>query len=237
MNIRDSVHRTTFYGFEIRLLYEISGITTMSNLISEPVYRIETQRLVIRCYNPSDAWLLKASVDQSREHLMPWMPWAEGDPEDVQAYISRLRFFRGKFDLGENYIYGIFNKDEDFLIGGTGLHPRVGNKATEIGYWIHKNYINKGLASETTMALTKVAFEVCQMIRVEIHCDPDNLRSAAIPRKLGYTHDATLRKRLEQTNGTFRDTMIWSLLADEYPNSPSAGIEIRAYDAAGRRMM
>lgn len=209
----------------------------MSNLIPGPAYRIETQRLVIRCYNPSDAWLLKTSIDQSREHLLPWMPWAEGDPEEIDTYITRLRAFRGRFDLGENFIYGIFSPEENFLIGGTGLHPRVGNRAVEIGYWIHKDYINQGYASETSMALTKVAFEISQMLRVEIHCDPANVRSAAIPRKLGYTHDATLRKRLEQSDGTFRDTMIWSLLAEEYPNSPSANIDLRAYDATGRRIM
>jgi len=208
----------------------------MSPSIPGPVYRIETTRLVIRCYNPADAILLKTSIDESREHLRPWMPWAEGEPEELQAYIDRLRSFRGKFDLGENFTLGIFNKDETRVLGGTGLHPRIGPGAIEIGYWIHKDFINQGLATETSAALTRVAFEIHGMARVEIHCDPANTRSAAVPRKLGFTHDATLRQRLELPGGRFRDVMIWSLLADEYPSTPCSQAQLYAFDAAGRQI-
>lgn len=208
----------------------------MTPAISGPVYRIETNRLVIRCYNPADAILIKTSVDESREHLRPWMPWADGEPEELQTYIERLRSFRGSFDKGENFIYGIFNRDETRLLGGTGLHPRVGPRATEIGYWIHKDFINQGLATETSAALIRVAFEILQMVRIEIHCDPANLRSAAVPRKLGFTHDATLRQRLELPDGSFRDVMVWSLLAEEYPSTPAVQTQLHAYDAAGRQI-
>jgi RimJ/RimL family protein N-acetyltransferase len=83
----------------------------------------------------------------------------------------------------------------------------------------------------------KVAFEVDKVERVEIHCDPRNVRSAAVPRKLGYTHDATLRSRLHDTDGQPRDSMVWSLLAAEYAASPSTAVEIEVYDAAGRRIL
>ena len=55
------------------------------------------------------------------------------------------------------------------------------------------DHINQGLAPETAAALTKVAFEVNEVNRVEIQCDPNNMRSAAVPRKLGFVHEATLR--------------------------------------------
>ena len=61
-------------------------------------YRIETERLVIRCYNPSDAPLLKLAIDESLDHLRPWMPWAMHEPESVEAKIDRLRAYRGQFD-------------------------------------------------------------------------------------------------------------------------------------------
>mgnify|MGYP006158626091 CR=1 FL=1 len=34
-----------------------------------------------------------------------------------------------------------------------------------------------------------------QIDRVEIHCDPANVRSASVPRKLGFRHEATLHRR------------------------------------------
>ena len=46
----------------------------MSGSLHTP-YRIETERLVLRCYDPEDAPLLKDAVDRSLDHLRPWMPW------------------------------------------------------------------------------------------------------------------------------------------------------------------
>ena len=71
------------------------------------------------------------------------------------------------------------------------------------------------------------------MLRVEIHCDPSNASSAAVPRKLGFTHEATLRNHV-LFRETMRDTMIWSLFAGDYPSSPAAEAQIEVYDAAGR---
>jgi RimJ/RimL family protein N-acetyltransferase len=79
-----------------------------------------------------------------------------------------------------------------------------------------------------------VAFEIDEVVRVEIHCDPANARSAAVASKLGYTHEATLRQRLMRDHAPARDTMIWSLLKEEYPDSPSAKVVVTAFDAAGR---
>jgi RimJ/RimL family protein N-acetyltransferase len=197
-----------------------------------PAYRIHTQRLVIRCWHPADASLLQAAIDESLNHLRPWLPWALHEPEDVQAKVQLLRTFRGKFDMGQDFYYGIFNRSETRVLGGTGLHMRLGDGAREIGYWIHVAHINQGLATEVSAALTRVAFEVDHVRRVEIHCDPSNLRSAAVPRKLGYVHEATLRQRLPLPTGQFRDVMIWSLLAADYPTTPAATATLQAFDAA-----
>jgi len=198
--------------------------------IINPAYRIETERLVVRCYQPSDARLLAESVSESTEHLKPWMPWAHDEPEPFVEKEKRLVRFRGMFDLSENYVYGIFNKEETKLIGGTGLHPRLGDNELEIGYWIHKDYVRRGLVTESTAALIKVAFEIIHIHRIEIHCDPVNIASASVPRKLGFTHEGTLRAKTPFLD-RWRDTMIWGLLDSEYPNSPSVQAQIKVLDA------
>ncbi len=196
-------------------------------------YRIETERLIIRCYNPSDVFLLKTAIDESIEHLQPWMPWASDEPEDLQVKIDRLRMFRGDFDLNRNYVYGIFDPEKKFLIGGCGLHPRIGFNALEIGYWIHVDHINKGYATEIAAALTRVAFEVEKVKRVEIHCDPENARSFSIPKKLGFTHEATLKRRNLNYKGEPIDSMIWTIFYDEFFKSTIKEKKIKAYDAIG----
>lgn len=198
-----------------------------------PAYRIETGRLVIRCYDPKDAPLLQISIQESVEHLRPWLPWVKSEPEELKIKIERLRMFRARFDLSENFIYGVFDPTETELIGGTGLHPRVGLNAFEIGYWVNVNHVNKGYATEFSAALTKVAFEVEKIDRVEIHCDPKNSKSIAIPKKLGYIYEATLRGRTETIDGEPSDSMIWSIWREDYLNSPSYKAKITAYDVMG----
>ena len=203
---------------------------------SNPAYRIETRRLLVRCYNPSDAPLLAESVTENVEHLKLWMPWAYAEPEPFEEKVKRLKRFRGLFDLGQDFVYGIFNPENTKLLGGTGLHTRLGDKELEIGYWIHKDFINQGLVTESTSALIKVAFEVLQVHRVEIHCDPGNTASAAIPRKLGFTHEGTLRAKTRFLD-RWSDSMIWGLLESEYPGSPSAEAEIKVFDADGQQVL
>jgi RimJ/RimL family protein N-acetyltransferase len=202
-----------------------------------PAYRLVTQRLVIRCLEPSDAHMQRLAVEQSLDHLLPWLAWAKQEPIEFQQRIQFLRIFRGNFDLGNDFVYGIFNPAETQFLGGTGLHTRLGEGAREIGYWIHRDHINQGLATEVVAALTKVAFEIDHVKRVEIHCDPKNFRSAAIPRKLGYIHEATLHNRIEGTDGNLRDSMIWTLFDEIYPSSLSANAQIAAYDVLGRQIL
>jgi RimJ/RimL family protein N-acetyltransferase len=202
-----------------------------------PAYRIQTPRLVIRCWQPADAPLLADAITASVEHLRPWMPWVHAEPEELEAKIQRLRGFRAKFDTDEDYVYAIFDPTESEVVGGTGLHPRVGQGALEIGYWISARHAGRGYATEAAAALTRVAFEINGVERMEIRCDPRNERSAAVPRKLGYTHEATLRARVLGVDGEMKPAMIWTLVRAEYPASPSATAPVQAFDAAGRTLI
>ncbi len=205
-------------------------------VITKPVYRIETERLVVRCWDPKDATLIQAAAAASKEHLLPFMPWAANEPQTVEQKVELTRRFRSLFDRGEDYVYGIFNKDESRALGGTGLHTRLKDNALEIGYWLHKDFINQGLITESSAALTKVAFEIYHVDRMEIHCSVENLASASVPRKLGYTHEAT-RRRLGWAHDQPSDSMVWTLFANEYPNTPSASAVIRAFDIVGNSLL
>ncbi|HZQ81232.1 MAG TPA: GNAT family protein [Gaiellaceae bacterium] len=202
-------------------------------------YRIETDRLVIRCYDPAaDAPLLKEAIDSSIDHLAPWMPWAQFEPQTLAEKVELLRRFRAGFDADENYTYGVFARDESRLLGGSGLHPRGGPASLEIGYWIRADALRQGYAAELTAVLTRAAFEICSVERVDIQIDPENERSAGVPRKLGFTHEGTLRRRLppKKEGGARRDDMLFTMVREELAASPCAAYEYVAYDVTGRRL-
>jgi RimJ/RimL family protein N-acetyltransferase len=157
------------------------------------------------------------------------------EPQSLREKVELLRQFRGNFDLGHDFVYGIFDRDETEAVGGTGLHTRIGPEAYEIGYWIRASRAGEGLGREATAALTRVTFELTDVERIEIRCDPANERSRAIPRKLGYTEEATLRRRLHYPGP--RDMVVYSLFREDFASSPAVHTAVEAYDAAGTRVL
>jgi RimJ/RimL family protein N-acetyltransferase len=199
-------------------------------------HRIETERLVIRCYDPGDAALLKDALDSSLEHLRAWMPWTDNEPETLEQKTAMLREFRSQFEAGENFTYGIFSADESEVLGGTGLHPRVGPGGLEIGYWIRESATRQGIATESSAALTRVGIEICGADRIEIRIEPGNEASLGIPRKLGFPEEATLRRRLPARAGEpLRDVTIFTLFREDF--DPAIAPQLRAFDADGRQLI
>lgn len=176
-----------------------------------PPLRIRTDRLVLRCWEPSDAPLLKSALDLSLEHLRAWLPWAAAEPSDLEAVEERLARFRREFLGGEGFVYGLFDADESEVVGGSGLMPRIGPRALEIGYWIRVDRVNRGLATEATRALTLAGLALPDVDRIEIHCDPANAASAAIPRKLGYRLREAHRQHGSDPEGQDEDTLVFEL--------------------------
>jgi RimJ/RimL family protein N-acetyltransferase len=189
----------------------------------------------VRCWEPRDAPLLKDAVDSSLDHLRPWMPWAHDDPQPLEEKVELLRGFRGRFDLGQDFVYGIFSADESEAVGGSGFHTRRGEGTFEIGYWIRASRAGEGLCTEATAALTRVGFEVCEIDRIEIRVDPANAASLAIPRKLGYAEEGTARGVFHGPDGKPRqnDAVVFALLRGEFERD----VELIAFDAAGGRVL
>jgi RimJ/RimL family protein N-acetyltransferase len=166
------------------------------------------------------------------------LPWAARYPLGLEEQAAELRAMRRRFDGDEDYCYGVFIGDE--VIGGCGLHTRSGPDSRELGYWLRPDRWGQGLATELAAALTRVAFQVDQVERVDLRCDPANQRSARVAAKLGFRHEATLRRRIRPPggDGRLREAMIWTLVAEEYPKSAAARLAggVIAFDPLGRRI-
>ena len=125
------------------------------------------------------------------------------------------------------------------MLGGTGLHTRLGEGALEIGYWVAADVDRPGLSRPR---LTRRA-DACRRSSTSastastIRVDPDNERSEKVPRKLGFTQEATLRRRLPTKRGSdLRDVNVWTMFAAELASSPCVQHEYVAYDALGRQL-
>jgi ribosomal-protein-serine acetyltransferase len=174
-------------------------------------YSFDTERLTIRGPLPGDGKEVHAAVLESLAELRPWMPWALKMLNETE-YEVRVREGQLKFLAREDLWMMLLLKGTNTIIGGSGLH-RVNWKVPrfEIGYWVRTSYARQGYITEAVAGITDFAFGQLGAKRVEIRCDEGNERSAAIPRRLGFTHEGTLRNedRHHQTN-QLRNTMIFA---------------------------
>jgi RimJ/RimL family protein N-acetyltransferase len=214
----------------------MSAVASLPSLPSGPAYRIVTPRTVIRCWEPADAPAQLATLLVNLDHLRPWLPWAQETPT-LERQLAFLRECRSRFDRSEDYTYGVFAPTGE-VIGGAGLHTRLGPGVLEIGYWMDAGCAGRGLATEIAAALTRVAFELEHVDRVEIRVVPDNVRSARVAQKLGFRHEATLRRRVP-FGADLLDIMVWVMFADELAASVAAAAStaITAFDALGRPLL
>jgi RimJ/RimL family protein N-acetyltransferase len=162
----------------------------------------------LRRYTDEDIPALVETVNANIGHLRPWMPWAT-EPVTEQAQLAWLRESRQHWDEGSDFVYGIFDA-AGRLVGGTGYHVRNGPGVIEIGYWLAADATGRGLATAVTAALTDLATRIPGVERIEIRCDEANVRSSAIPRRLGFELVGVEEREPSATGDTGRD-MIWSI--------------------------
>jgi len=173
------------------------------------------ERVVVRPYRESDAQALYEAVAESRDHLRPWMPFAdEHQTHDESRNWILLQM--AHWILHDDLMISIWEQETDTFLGGTGLHPNDWDIGSfEIGYWIRASAEGRGFITESVRLLTDYAFDNLKANRVEIHCDELNARSAAIPKRLGYVLEGRLRNHLASSDGRLRTTLIFSLIPED----------------------
>ncbi|WP_236791173.1 GNAT family N-acetyltransferase [Amycolatopsis sp. GM8] len=150
----------------------------------EPASELSDGEVRLRRWRIDDAAAVFRAVNDSLDHLAPFMPWAvdgysEADAVDFVATSER------EWRDGEAFSYAIVSADDEIL-GSIGLMTRIGGGGLEIGYWLGKPYTGRGLATGATALLVAEAFRIGAN-RVEIRHDEANERSGLVPARLGFT--------------------------------------------------
>jgi ribosomal-protein-serine acetyltransferase len=175
-------------------------------------FRIDECRS-LRLYEEADAEELYDVVVANRAHLARWMPWAaEQTLEDSREFIRTSRR-----QLAENQGFQLAITVEGQIVGGLGFHRLDWqSRSTSIGYWIAEAAQGHGTVTEAVRALVNHAFGTCKLNRVEIRAGVENLRSRAIPERLGFVEKGVLR-RAELVGDRFIDHVVYAMLAQDWP--------------------
>lgn len=174
-----------------------------------------SERITVRPYCVSDAEALREAVDESRDYIRPWLPFADTHQtaEESRDWIIQQE---AKWLLREDMIVSIWENAMHRYIGGSGLHPRDWkSRFFEIGYWLRPSAAGHGYMTEAVRLLTDYAFDHFAANRVEIHCDERNKRSAAIPRRLGFVQEGLLRDGYIAPDGQLVGKLIFSQIRSD----------------------
>ena len=173
-------------------------------------------RVVLRALRDEHAPDLWNAVEASREHLKRWMPWVN-EHNSLDFSCEYVRRMQAKWLLREDLAMGIWRSADNQFLGATGLHRIDWTiPAMEIGYWVRPDAEGQGNVTDAVKLVTAFAFRDLRAERVTIRCDTKNLRSAAVPPRAGFIHEATMRQERRSTDGKLGDTALFAMTRADF---------------------
>ena len=183
----------------------------MNPMLKEFPEEFSTERLVIRMPRPGDGRAVYEAVTASINELKPWMPFAQKEQSEQDVELN-IRTSYISFLKREDLRLLVFLKETGEFVASSGLHridwsiPKF-----EIGYWIDSRFGGKGYMTEAVKGIAEFAFHELNARRVEIRCDKRNIKSRAIPERLGFTLEGILKNEaLSVETKELRDTCIYA---------------------------
>ncbi|WP_313892431.1 GNAT family protein [Psychrobacillus sp.] len=152
-------------------------------------------------------------VDTNREYLRKWLLWvdkrksAEDFAPIIPIWINNYANNNG-FDAGIRY--------NGNLVGMIGLHfIDWKNKSTSIGYFLSEEAQGKGIITSSVQVVIDYLFEEMDLHRIEIQVAANNLKSSAIPRRLGFVQEG-IKRDGQWLYDHYEDLLTFSLLKSDW---------------------
>lgn len=207
--IQQRLLRGQYYDYTI--FYHLAADWSSSHA-PEFAHRIDSQ-IELRPFMPHHAAPYFAMIDKNRGFLREWLDWVDKTEslEDIENFINRSLEGYGDYDglrLGIWY--------EGKACGQVGFNYwDFRSRKGEIGYWLAPTHTGKGIMTKAVAALVDYGFKVIGLHRIEIMAAEGNLKSQAIPKRLGFTFEGVMRSG-EIVNDKFLDDTIYSMLDQEW---------------------
>ncbi len=177
-----------------------------------PEFKID-EETALRIFQEDHIEELAETVKQNLPHLGPWMIWAVGG-YDVEHAASFIRRNLADSADGKLPTFGIFYRGKiSGCIGFVKLDRE--NGLAEIGYWISAEHQGKGVVTRCCRALIEYSFNELGVKLVEIHSAASNLRSRAVPERLGFELKGQF-KDAHHLPGRTDDLVVYSITKESW---------------------
>ena len=137
------------------------------------------------------------------------------EPENTRAYIETALADR---DKGVRVPWVVRELAGGRIVGSTSYHDIIpGTRRVEIGYtWYARSWQRTALNTACKLRLMEHAFDTLGCSVVGWRTDNLNLRSQAAIERLGAKKDGVIRRAFLRRDGTYRDTVMYSVTAEEW---------------------
>ena len=174
---------------------------------------IADKDILLRFVEPKDAEPIFNTIDNERNYLKEWLPFVE-ETHDI-AYTET--FIENTIaPHSHDLTFTISYKDQ--FVGIIGLKDiDMGNRKTEIGYWLSEKFQHKGIVTRSCKALIEFAFNDMNLHRIQLKAATENYKSQAVAQRLGFTLEGIERDGELHSHG-FVDLKVFSLLKEDQPD-------------------
>jgi ribosomal-protein-serine acetyltransferase len=169
--------------------------------------------LYLRNLELRDSEDLLLLVEANRPYLREWLPWLDLT-RNIDEMIVFVESSIRQQTSAAGFQAGIWCRDE--LVGIIGYHHlEWANRSTCIGYWLAEGQQRRGIMTKSCRSLVDYAFDEMRLNRVEIRCAVGNMKSRAVPERLGFKPEGTLREA-EWLYDHFVDHIVYGMLARDW---------------------
>ena len=185
---------------EIQVLPNIITLEN-DNVLLRPLEITDIDHLLEFSLNEPEIWKFSLAQGSGKENMI--------------KYISDAVLARAS---NKEYSFIVFDKIKNRYAGSTRFYDiQLAYKTIQLGYtWYGKEFQGTGLNKNCKYLLLEYAFEILQLERVEFRADNRNERSKAAMLSIGCKVDGVLRSNLPDNAGGRRDSIILSILKDEW---------------------
>lgn len=188
-----------------------------TNFNHKEEYVLEDERVLLKPLRQEDLALLLPFALNETDTWKYSLKDAAGE-EGMRTYINDAIAAR---DTGKEYPFIVYDKQTGEYAGCTRFYDiQPDHHTLQLGYtWYGSKFRGTGLNKHCKFLLLQFAFEALGMARVEFRADGNNQRSIAAMKSIGCTVEGVLRDHLALHTGGRRNSIILSILKDEWYNT------------------
>lgn len=193
------------------------------NFDAQKDYILEDDTVILRPLRVEDYdHLLHFSIEEPEIWKFSLVP--ASSPQKMEHYIRIAIDARA---AGKEYPFIVWDKRSNQYAGSTRFYDiQLDNKMLQLGYtWYGKDFQGTGLNKHCKFLLLSFAFETLGMERVEFRADNDNARSIRAMKGIGCTVEGVLRSNGYKYDGQRRDSIVLSILKNEWFNTVKAALQ------------